>query len=265
MKKLIFEKLFGFGKKIKYIAYLNLLFRVFSIPLNVNRDGNSFVIYENNLRIHFYPLDRIYIFLSGLTKRLNQLADEYFLNEIEFIEEDIILDCGANIGELAYFFRNMNINYYAFEPSPNLFESLVKNLDYFIGGDSYFIELVGLSNKNKNQRFYLRDSGADSSIEYDSNSDYVDIETIKLDSFFDNLNQIKLLKIDAEGFEKEVLEGAINILKKIKYLSVDAGYERGNKQIATFKDVNALLINQNFELLKTNNLRNTYLYKNSQL
>lgn len=265
MKKITFEKLFGFGKKIKYVPYLNLLFRVFSIPLNISRNGNNFVINEKNLIIHFYPLERIYIFLKGTTKRLNQLAEEYFLNDIEFIEDDIVLDCGANIGELAYFFRNMNITYYAFEPSPNLFACLVKNLEYFIGGDRYFVELVGLSNKNKNERFYLRDISADSSIAFDNKSDYVDIETIRLDTFCDKLNQIKLLKIDAEGYEKEVLEGAINILKKIKYVSVDAGFERDNKLIATFKDVNEILINQNFELLKTNNLRNTYLYKNSKL
>ena len=49
----------------------------------------------------------------GVKKRAQSLADCYFLNEIEFNDGDIFLDCGANVRDLKIWFdlNNININY----------------------------------------------------------------------------------------------------------------------------------------------------------
>ena len=47
----------------------------------------------------------------------------------------------------------------------------------------------------------------------------------RLDNF--NFKKIKLLKVEAEGAEPEVLLGTAKILKRIEFISVDCGPERG--------------------------------------
>jgi len=56
------------------------------------------------------------------------------------------------------------------------------------------------------------------SVPYLRNNSVDSIEVVTLDSFFENLNEIHIdfIKIDTEGFEWEVLEGAKNILEKYK-------------------------------------------------
>lgn len=66
----------------------------------------------------------------GVKKRAQSLADCYFLNEIDFNDGDIFLDCGANVRDLKIWFdlNNININYVAFEPSPIEFDCLEENV-----------------------------------------------------------------------------------------------------------------------------------------
>ena len=56
---------------------------------------------------------------NGLIYRSNQLSRFYFLEEIGFKDEDVVLDCGANVGDLKLWFElnNINIKYIGFEPS----------------------------------------------------------------------------------------------------------------------------------------------------
>ena len=52
------------------------------------------------------------------------------------------------------------------------------------------------------------------------------IEVIALDSLSID-TPIKVFKVEAEGYEPEVLEGAIETLKLVEYVTVDFGAERG--------------------------------------
>ena len=74
--------------------------------------------------------------------------------------------------------------------------------------------------------------------------------------------QIKLFKIDAEGFEPEVIEGSLNTLPKINYIAVDYGYERGKNENSTIVQVNEILYSQNFELVEFSEHRLIGLYEN---
>ena len=73
---------------------------------------------------------------------------------------------------------------------------------------------------------------------------------------------IKLFKIDAEGYEPEVLSGSKNTLKKTNFVSVDFGSERAANQNNTMVDVNNLLLQVGFELIELNDFRMIGLYKN---
>ena len=78
-------------------------------------------------------------------------------------------------------------------------------------------------------------------------------------------NQIKLIKVEAEGQEPEVLEGSLNTLKNIEYIAVDFGFERGLNQENTINSVNNILTKNNFELKNISEYRLVGLYKNLKL
>ena len=70
-----------------------------------------------------------------------------------------------------------------------------------------------------------------------------DLEEIK------NCKEIKLLKIEAEGAEPEVLQGSKATLEKTNFVLIDVGPERGKNHDITLKDSFNFLIDNNFRLL----------------
>jgi len=70
-----------------------------------------------------------------------------------------------------------------------------------------------------------------------------------------------LFKLEAEGYELDVLLGASNILSKIKYIITVLSFELENNTISSFDSVNKFLQSKSFELLSSTK-RLTYLYKN---
>jgi len=88
------------------------------------------------------------------------------------------------------------------------------------------------------------------------------VKVARIDTLFEDF--IKLLKIDAEGAEIEVLRGAQNILHKIKYISVDLGFERGRTEESTFIEVMNFLIPNGFLPIKVNK-RLVVLFENTSM
>jgi FkbM family methyltransferase len=88
------------------------------------------------------------------------------------------------------------------------------------------------SNKNGTIDFYLSTKRADSSIIKPDNFDsIITVKSLILDDFFFNKNYIiDLLKIEAEGAEPEVIKGCIKLIKRVKFIVVDAGPERYGKK-----------------------------------
>jgi len=190
------------------------------------------------------------------------LFDSYCLEKINFKDEDIVIDCGANVGELGLSFINkrLNLNYLAFEPDTKTYDCLVLNVE----NDKNKTYNLGLSNQNSKKEFFLDNDGGNSSLVNFGSDKSVEIETITLDSL-ELSNQIKLFKVEAEGYEPEVLKGSRNTLGLIEYVSVDFGPERGRELENTVVQVNNLLIESNFELIEFSNLRMIGLYKNKEL
>ena len=87
----------------------------------------------------------------------------------------------------------------------------------------------------------------------------------RLDQLSFNTTKIKLLKLEAEGAEPEVLMGSENILRNIEYISADLGPERGSKNEETYPAVTDLLYKNNFSLIKINPERPTLLFRNNAL
>ena len=90
------------------------------------------------------------------------------------------------------------------------------------------------------------------------------MEVIKLDNLIKNLGikKIKLLKLEAEGFEPEILQGALSVIPICEYIAVDGGYERGQNQEQTFTTLTNILLENNFEIHDINFSWCRALFKN---
>ena len=98
--------------------------------------------------------------------------------------------------------------------------------------------------------FIATDEGDSSLIEPKNFQEITQVEVISISELMQELkiDRIKLLKLEAEGYEPEILIGIKDRLKDIEYIAIDGGYERGNKQEQTFTTITNFLINNGFEI-----------------
>jgi hypothetical protein len=78
-----------------------------------------------------------------------------------------------------------------------------------------------------------------------------------------SLDRVRLLKLEAEGAEPEILAGGKKILQLIDYIAVDCGFERGLKQESTLREVLNILYGNSFRLIDFNYKRMSFLFANS--
>jgi len=208
-----------------------------------------------------YPNKRIDRIILDNKKHFEKLYETYCLSEVKLIENDLIIDCGANVGELYKSLQlfNKDFQYKAFEPDPYSFEVLKTNLK------DYNIELYdyALSDSEETKNLYLNTEGADSSLIYFGKNNKTQVQTKTLDSF--KFNKVKLLKLEAEGGEFEVLKGAKKTLKNIEYIAVDYGPERGVHKESTSVEIINFLYENNFRLLKVSKYRQAGLFINTAI
>jgi FkbM family methyltransferase len=185
----------------------------------------------------------------------------YFFDKIIFGNDDIIVDCGANIGEIynsIKLFNNNNFYYYGFEPVQSEFELVQLNTI------NQILRPLALFDKNGHTRLYVHKAGADSTLLPDGRYDDGGmIESIRLDSLKQlNGKKIKLLKLEAEGAELEVLIGCGDILRNIEYISADIGFELDQGKRSNQAEVTEYLVKNNFYKASSNS-RYVSLFKNN--
>lgn len=201
---------------------------------------------------------RVLSYIDGFALRATSVWNSYMLNLIRFQENDLVVDVGANMGDLHYYLkRNLPfVAYVGIEPNPKDFNCLKLNCE-----DVRLLN-IGLWNTNGILPFFVSDEWASSSfIEPPAYSEIIQIPARTLSETFPN-TKIRLLKLEAEGAEPEVLEGALQILDNIDYISVDVGPERGVHEEETRENVVKLLTANNFSILRENpNYRKTIIFK----
>ena len=78
----------------------------------------------------------------------------------------------------------------------------------------------------------------------------IKIDTTTLDEIIEPLNKnVKLIKIEGEGAEPEILEGLNKHLRKVEYITVDAGFERGANEESTLVPCINYLTKNGFKLI----------------
>ena len=212
-----------------YVILFNLksFIRGIDVSMSFDKQSRQYTVSakgEVRKRVFFHEKQANMAYSNGIAERGESLGKSYFLNRIKFESNDQVIDCGANVGDLYLWFENKNldINYIGFEPSPKEFECLSQN----IKGQQCIN--VGLWDTTGELDFYVSSQYGDSSIIRPAI--YDEIIPIRVATLIDFVNKpVKLLKLEAEGAEPEILEGLGDKLNLIHYISADLGYERGLK------------------------------------
>jgi len=172
-----------------------------------------------------------------LKKRLERAIKKVYEEELLILDKIVdknleSVDVGVYRGVYTYKLSKISKHVHAFEPNPLLFSYLNKNLKKLSQNITLYENALSdlnittdlrvpkrfssLSKKNYEELYKL---GAATIHEKNllNNDDFVSfkIKTKKLDDILLN-NKIGFIKIDVEGHEENVLNGAINIIKKNK-------------------------------------------------
>ena len=191
-----------------------------------------------------------WLYRNGIQARGEFLFSSYCLSSMDFEEGDVIIDCGANSGDLTLELKKRapKVRYVGVEPNPEDFKVLKKNVD--LETSEYVNKALGERNAVLN--FYVCTENADSSlVEPPSYTEIIDVKVVRLDNLCNELGikKIKLLKLEAEGYEPEVLNGAAGVLNSIEYVAVDGGYERNKDSEQTLTRVTNFLLENNFKMV----------------
>jgi FkbM family methyltransferase len=172
----------------------------------------------------------------------------------DFLETgDTFVDAGANIGWLSLVAANkvgINGKVIAFEPVPSTFEILKSNKSL---NNFKQIELNQFALGRKTERLTIypetENRGGASILNHQSNKG-VEIEVKKLDDLKLS-SKVDVLKIDVEGFELDVLKGAVETIQKDKpKLIIEHSIDRNNsaEKYEIYNWVNELGIYNIFKL-----------------
>ena len=174
-----------------------------------------------------YPLE-IEVFITFYIFGLKQ----YNIKNIFEVKNDaVVFDIGAFKGDTAYFFSKKCSNkarIYAFEPDENNYKVLLKIKEKY-KLNNVITKNILLSNAEKEIDF----------ISMIENTPTIKKNAITIDKFVEenNIEKIDYIKMDVEGAERTILEGAIKTIKKFKPSLAIAIYHGGKLFMEDFYDI----------------------------
>jgi len=163
------------------------------------------------------------------------------------VANDVVIDLGANVGEVCEYFIPKRAIIHAYEPNPYAFELLKKRV-----GKYENIKLIpaAVSNYNGTSSLFLHKNHNEgevhfsqaSSLQAEKNNvsaDGVEVEVQDIKDVLSRADHIKLIKIDIEGGEYDIMDEILAQGDKIDYILLET-HEKKNE---AFAQRHAALIN----------------------
>ena len=174
----------------------------------------------------------------GNWRGMKESGEEFFINKyLSNKPINLCIDVGANIGNYSkLLLEKTNSKVISFEPLPFVFRKLSDNLSNY--DDRIMLVNKGVGRKSENLSIHYNNnfpSFASFSKEvgdYDpkKHDEMLEIEVTSLDDFCrdNNITEIDFIKIDTEGFEGEVFEGAVETFNSIqpKYIQIEYNWHQ---------------------------------------
>lgn len=190
--------------------------------VGITKDGSSVIDTFKNLKVEYtYGSDiGTSIFL------INYFEDqeiEFFFNGLSRESKPVILDIGANIGihAIRWATGNPAAQIFSFEPSPSTREILSRNIARNGVESQIKIQSQALSDKEGVATFFQCDDNAFNSLRDTGRKQITsttEVQLTTLDRFVEEqqFDHITLIKIDVEGFEAQVVSGAMETFRRFK-------------------------------------------------
>ncbi|MFA5930740.1 MAG: FkbM family methyltransferase [archaeon] len=204
---------------------------------------------------HLSRVTQIQVTNKGITYWLNcestlkdislntNLINQVFLGEgyctPEEIKGKIVVDAGANIGTFSIWAaKNGAKKIYSFEPVKSTVKMLKSNVACNKIQNKVKIIPLGLGDKVKEVQIKLVEEGHPSaSITLERKSNKTEkIKLTTIDNYFKS-KKIDFLKIDVEGYEKEVLIGGKNVIARNLPLIVFSAYHKPDDKVVLPKTI----------------------------
>lgn len=137
---------------------------------------------------------------------------------------DVFIDGGACIGEYSIIMANKGLRCIGFEPVPETFNVLRKNLILNMLENEIEAYCLGIGNENKRAAFMFNtiNTGASYVLKDETEGNHV-VELRRFDDLFMEFNLHPnnriLFKMDIEGFENEALEGARKFIQSFNHIT----------------------------------------------
>ena len=165
-----------------------------------------------------------------ITREIN-IASEYNFEELDFKPGDVVIDIGANVGMVSIYLAKVYpfLKIYSFEPIKLNYSNFVQNIQKNEIPDGTIIherKAVTGDGRSVSLMFNPLNSGGSAVTDFNQKG-YImkaedqNIESITLNEIFEkyDIKKVKLLKIDCEGAEYEILRNcSTQNLKKIEHL-----------------------------------------------
>ena len=145
----------------------------------------------------------------------------YEYGSVKLSEGDLVLDLGANMGIFSVFAVSKGCTSYAFDPTPELKETI--ELHSKLNNNKIHYEPYAVSNKSGQAKFCIDPFSCAANSLFDEmlvnggkNASTLVVSQISVDEFVEQerLEKVDFIKADIEGAERLMLEGSKNTLKK---------------------------------------------------
>ena len=228
-----------------FAARFRLANRRWRLPIDLSYDpaAQLFHVESDGSMVAVARRSRLEYYLSGAQAREQQLIDEYFLRDVPLSAGDVVIDVGANIGEVSLLLARRHATIpLAFEPSGPEFRALEVNLA--AAGGQAWNEV--LWSAQETVTFHDANDTGDSSVFAPPGASVPEVrrattlDAALADSEYRDI-PVRLLKLEAEGAEPEILEGATTTLERVEHVVADLGPERGVAGESTLASVSELL------------------------
>ena len=155
---------------------------------------------EWNISVRPWTLDQMIV---------DEVLSEIYTKGVPLYDNDVVVDAGAHIGTFTLYASQFASKVYAFEPHPENFEYLTKNVK---DNDVKNVELINVAvlDYDGEAKFPMAFSFGNTGGSHVSDAGELIVRSVKLDTV---VPKADFLKIDVEGAEMKVLAGAQRLLK----------------------------------------------------
>ena len=191
-----------------------------------------------------------YVAFRKLKRRLQRKAELRFQREVNLLQaSDLVLDLGANIGNLTELFAQKGCEVHAFEPEPETFKLLKQRFQTYanvhlhnaaVGIENGEAELVVPSSFRKNPRSASKASSITLDRYKSPNAIRHNVRVVNIIEFISKFrNAPRLIKFDIEGAELDILERlqVENVLSNETIVFVETHERLDRKQLQRVKSL----------------------------